>query len=275
MKKKYLFSIFILLVGFSSLFLGSSLGQAALEKSKVIDDAQLFTPTEVQALTEKMQTVAKKTKAPMMIATSYELPQDNPRYAVDRTLGDYVGDNKNGVLFYIDMRNRKIYISTSGNMIHYLTDKRIDRLLDAIYESGMSSGNYYAAATTFIDQTYADFKAGIPDRHYTVDEATGKVTFYKSITFLEGLLATLGALLFSGLFFFSVKRSYQLKKPSYHYHWQENSRLDLTVENDTLVNSFITTRRIPKPQNNTGSSGGGSSTHSSGGGTFGGGSRGF
>lgn len=275
MRKKLLLPLFLFLLSISGLFLGATYVKAAPEKSKVQDEAQLFTPEQIQTLTEKMQATEEKTKATMMIATSYDLDQEDPRYAVDRTLGDYIGNDENGVLFYIDMTGRQIYISTSGNMIHYLTDQRIDNLLDDIYDAGMSSGDYFSAATTFIDGTYENFEKGIPSGHYTVDEATGKITFYKSITFFEGLLATLGALILGSLFFFSVKRNYQLKKPSYHYNWQENSRLDLTAENDTLVNSFITTRRIPKPQNNSGSGGGGSTTHSSGGGTFGGGSRGF
>ena len=46
---------------------------------------------------------------------------------------------------------------------------------------------------------------------------------------------------------------------------------------DRLVNSFVTTRRIPRPPKNNGGGGfgGGTTTHSSGGGTFGGGGRSF
>ena len=38
---------------------------------------------------------------------------------------------------------RKVYISTSGNMIDYMTDARIDDTLDKVMD-GMSQGNYFA-----------------------------------------------------------------------------------------------------------------------------------
>ena len=67
----------------------------------------------------------------------------------------------------------------------------------------------------------------------------------------------------------------------YKFNYLEKSSIDLTQKEDRLVNSFVTTRRIPRPSNNGGGGGGfsggggGSTTHSSGGGTFGGGGRSF
>lgn len=76
-------------------------------------------------------------------------------------------------------------------------------------------------------------------------------------------------------FFVSVRLRYQLKTGTYRYPYRQNAQLDLTERQDQLVNSFVTTRRIPKPSNNNGGGGGGSTTNSSGGGTFGGGGRSF
>ena len=69
----------------------------------------------------------------------------------------------------------------------------------------------------------------------------------------------------------------------YKFNYLEKSSIDLTQKEDRLVNSFVTTRRIPRPSDNSGGGGGGgfsgggggSTTHSSGGGTFGGGGRSF
>ena len=63
----------------------------------------------------------------------------------------------------------------------------------------------------------------------------------------------------------------------YKYPYQEKSSIKLTQKEDRLVNSFVTTRRIPRPPKNNGGGGfgGGTTTHSSGGGTFGGGGRSF
>ena len=40
------------------------------------------------------------------------------------------------------MGQREIYISTSGNMIDYLTDSRIDSILDDVYDQ-MTNAAYY------------------------------------------------------------------------------------------------------------------------------------
>ena len=75
---------------------------------------------------------------------------------------------------------RKIYISTSGNMIDYMTDARIDDTLDKIWDN-MSQGNYFAAAQTFVQETQAFVNKGSWG-HYRVDSETGKITRYKVIT---------------------------------------------------------------------------------------------
>ena len=67
-----------------------------------------------------------------------------------------------------------------------------------------------------------------------------------------------------------------MKGDMYYLEQPYNGIFKLSKKEDRLTNSFITTRRIPKPPANTGGgSGGGSTTHSSGGGTFGGGGRSF
>lgn len=56
---------------------------------------------------------------------------------------------------------RKVYISTSGNMIDYMTDARINDTLDKVMD-GMSQGNYFAAAQTFVQETQAFVNKGVP-----------------------------------------------------------------------------------------------------------------
>ena len=123
----------------------------------------------------------------------------------------------------------------------------------------------------------ADFVAdGVPSGHYRVDEETGKITYYKTISPFEAFIAFLIALVAAIAFFVVIKSRYQLKLGTYKYPYQEKSQVNLTVNENHLTNSFVTTRRIPRNNNSGGVfGGGGSTTSSSGGGTFGGGSRGF
>ena len=117
--------------------------------------------------------------------------------------------------------------------------------------------------------------AGVPGGHYRIDEETGKITYYKTITLLEGFIAFALALVASIAFFVIVKSRYQLKLGTYKYPFRANTQLELTENENRLINSFVTTRRIPRNNTSGGGGGGGSTTNSSGGGTFGGGGRGF
>ncbi|OJG26748.1 hypothetical protein RU98_GL003135 [Enterococcus caccae] len=187
---------------------------------------------------------------------------------------DRIGKNQNGITFYIDMNQRKFIISTSGNMIDYFTDKRIDQTLDDAIAPSMKNGQYFQAAQRFLENTNTYFEQGIPGGHYRVDTETGKITRYKVLTTTEIILAFVAAIVLSGIFFALSISKYQLKFGTYKYPFREKSLLNLTRRNDTLINSFVTSRRIPR-NNSNGGSGGGSSTHSTGGGTFGGGGRSF
>ena len=59
---------------------------------------------------------------------------EEPRDFADNYLRDAVGNDQNGSVLLLDMGQREIYISTSGNMIDYLTDSRIDSILDDVYD---------------------------------------------------------------------------------------------------------------------------------------------
>ncbi|MBO0439719.1 TPM domain-containing protein [Candidatus Enterococcus ikei] len=265
--RKISFSLF----AFIFLLFGFSLNVRAAEDS-VDDQAALFTSEEISQLKNSIAPIEAKAKARVFIVTNNDNNMDSTRFA-DYYMLDRIGKNNNGITFYLDMNQRKFIISTSGNMIDYLTDKRIDQTLDAI-EPDMVAGNYFLAAQSFLEKTSYYFDQGVPGGHYRVDTETGKITRYKSLTTTEIIIAFIAASILSGIFFAVSISKYQLKFGTYKYPFREKSSLNLTRRNDILVNSFVTTRRIPK-NNSSGGGGGGSSTHSSGGGSFGGGGRSF
>ncbi|OJG91645.1 hypothetical protein RV15_GL000529 [Enterococcus silesiacus] len=243
-------------------------------QDSIDDQASLFTLEEVAQLKETIAPIEAKTKARVFIVTNTDNDMDSARFA-DYYMLDRIGKNENGITFYLDMAQRKFIISTSGNMIDYLTDKRIEQSLDAI-EPSMIAGNYFQATQIFLEKTSYYFDQGVSGGHYRVDTETGKITRYKSLTTTEIVIAFVAAIVLSGIFFAVSISKYQLKFGTYKYPFREKSSLNLTRRNDVLVNSFVTTRRIPRNNSSGGGgSGGGSSTHSTGGGTFGGGGRSF
>lgn len=239
----------------------------------ITDEASLFTQKQIQSLEKQVQPLNEKIKGQVFIVTTTSNSEE-PRKFADDYLRNAVGNNNNGSVLLLDMRQRKIYISTSGNMIDYLDDKRINTILDDVYDQ-MTNAAYFEAAQTYLTKASEYVTDGVPGGHYRVDEKTGKITRYKVLTPVELVISIALALILSLVFYFVTVSRYQLKSGTYKYPFREKSTIKLTDKTDRLTNSFVTTRRIPKSPPPGSGGGGGSTTHSSGGGTFGGGGRSF
>lgn len=240
------------------------------------DQTGLFSPEEINRLKEEITPIEKEAKARIFIFTD-ALNEINSQENADNFMLHKIGRSQNGVTFYIDMKQRNFVISTSGNMIDYLNDERIEAMLDVI-EKSMIEGNYMQAAETFLQNVNSYFKEGVPGGHYRIDTETGKITRYKTLTGAKIVTALITAIVLSIIYFVVNIFKYNLKFGKYKYPFKEKSTLQLTIKNDHLINSFITTRQISKNKSGWGGhsgKGGGSSTHSTGGGTFGGGGRKF
>ncbi|EOH97852.1 TPM domain-containing protein [Enterococcus pallens] len=250
----------------------------------VIDEAALFTPEQQTELASLADTLNEKMEGQAFVLTTNSNTED-PQLFANQQLKARVGEDGNGALLLLDMGQRQLYLTYSGNMIDYITDQRRDNILDAV-EEAMRDGNYYQAASSYFTMASEYVDAGIPSNHYRVDGETGEVdgqtsevTEPRSLTETDAITALVVGFIAAIAFFIVVRMRYQLKLGTYRYPYREQSRLELEERQDQLVNSFVTTRRIPKPSkdNNGGGGfgGGGSTTNSSGGGTFGGGGRGF
>ena len=93
----------------------------------VVDDAKLLSQDEINELKVNIENFRENYNMDVVIVTSNDLQGKTPRdYADDYY--DYngygLGDNKSGLLLLIDMDDRKIWISTSGDAIEYFTDNR-------------------------------------------------------------------------------------------------------------------------------------------------------
>lgn len=242
----------------------------------VTDEAALFTEDQIESLDQAVADLNDKIKGEVFILTVNEDDDDPEKYA-DDFLREQIGNDNNGAVLLINMWTRDLYIATSGNMIDYLDDDRLDDILDTVQED-LANGDYYDGAQSFLSKSSAYVTEGVKKGHYRIDRDTGKIIYYKVLTPFEAVIALVLAAMISLIPFFTVKAKYQLKKADYAYAYQENVSLKLSTKEDRLVNSFVRTRRIPKsppPSSGGGGHSGGSTTHSSGGGTFGGGGRKF
>lgn len=245
------------------------------DKSLVVDLADVFNIEEKKSLEQKATALGNQFNMDIVIVTTSDTEGKSSRdYADDYfDYNDYgVGADRDGILFLIDFDNSEAYISTSGNGIRYLTDERIEKVLDDVFDNGLTDGKYYNAADAFLNSTEIFLNEGIPKGQYNAPESREN-----SLTTAEGIIGAVvsGTL---GLGFFSnIKRKYKTKPRARVFEYRNNSIINLGITEDNLINNYVTTRIIPVVSKSSGPSSSGRSTihRSSSGRTHGGGGRKF
>lgn len=228
---------------------------------KIYDYANLITKDEEEVLYNKVQEFINKYDMDMAIVTINSNPKSSSMaYADD--FYDYnnfgKGTNKTGLLFLIDMQNRNMWISTTGDAINIYTDSRINTILDYTYDK-ISNEDYNGCAEQFIDKASYFANKGLTG-------GSKVVTVPKMIC---------NSLIFAGLVTIvficiglATHRKPKKKKEASNYITQP---LKLSNKLDTFLDKHVSKVKIE-----TSSSLGGSSTHSGSSGTsHGGGGRSF
>ncbi len=231
---------------------------ASAEGDLVVDFAQVFDQTQEPVLESQAQSLSDKYNMDVVIVTINDAGGKTAMAFADDYF-DYNGygrgSDRDGVLMLMDFDNREVWISTSGATIDQLTDARIETLLDAIFDNGMTDGDYIGAATAFLDRL-------------------DKILTGNSLSLIEAIISLVASLGLGGLIYGGVRASYKGRAGRPVFAYAKNSLVGFDQATDNLARTFITSRVIPR---NTGGPGsGGSSTHtSSSGRSHGGGGRGF
>ena len=248
---------------------------AGMAESYVFDYAGLMSEDEIAAL--EMQIAAMKEKTGwdiFAVTTDYAEGKSTVAYA-DDFYDERTTEDSDGILVLIDMDNREIYISTCGKAIRYLTDARIERVLDDGFYY-VSNGEYASCLSAMLSTSEYYYDAGIQDNY---DVETGAVSEYRTLTWMEVVPVFFLAVAVGLAIFFGVKKSYSLKGGRYEYPYMKYGKLDLTEHQDQFLRAHTTHHRIQTSSSSGGSSrssSGRSSTHrSSSGRSHGGGGRRF
>lgn len=211
--------------------------------SRVFDAADLLTNEEISKLNNEANALSSTYSLDIIIVTTDDADGKSSRAYADDYYDDHgfgVGSNHDGILFLLDMDNQEVYISASGLGSKYLTDGRKEKVLDIVFESGLSDGDYYGAIQGFLSGTKDYLASGIPAEPIDQEKAANTLT---STEVTASLVA--GALV-SAIFYFSTKASYRMKNPVKPATYKDNSSLALVVEKDILVDTVTTDRVIPK-----------------------------
>lgn len=241
------------------------------DKTTVDDQAGLFSQEEEQKLTDRIVELTTDWNMDFVVVTTEDAEgKTSEEYADDYY--DYNGYAEDGALYLIDLDNGSVWISTAGKMIRYLTDERIDGVIDAGYDN-LKAKNYADGILEMLNETENYLEDGIPSNQYNYDTETGKISRYRSITVYEAMGAAVIALLCGGGSAATVLGSYRLKRKTYRYPYESQAKVHFTRRDDQFRHRSITQRRIPR-EPPSGGGGGQSSVHTSGSGTsHGGGGR--
>jgi len=254
--------------------------------TRVYDRADLFTAAEEQEIANAITAFQQATNMDFVVLTSDESHGDSSQQTVADAFYDNGGfglDNENsGALYYIDMYARQEYISTTGAMIDYMTDERIEQALD-VSNPNLRIGQYAEAALAMIAKVQAFVAAGIPEGQYRYDVITGErlTARHKVLTASEMLLGAVIGLVIGLIFVLIVQARYKLKGSTYRYDYAANASVKMLESRDDYLRTTVTrTRKAPPPGSGGGGrgfgGGGGSGVHMGGGGvSHGGGGRGF
>lgn len=259
---------------------------------RVYDLADLFDEAEESALSEAILDLQDVMDMGVAIVTTEENNGSARTFADDwyETYEIGVGANHDGALFLIDMENGELWISTEGKMIRYLTDERIDQILDDAVEYAYD-GSFYEASMVFLRDLETYYEAGIRSDQYNYDTETGAVNRYHSIQWYEFAIALAVSGVVAGGAVLAVVRDYNMKdsenqlSANFRLSYRKDSEFKL---HNALVDAFLgsyVTRTVIRTNHNRPSGGGShrssagagrSSTHrSSSGRVHGGGGRKF
>lgn len=268
------------------LLLALMLPCAALANNEmVIDDAGLFTVFEIGDMETIIQRIEAEYQMDIAVLTTYDVPSSYSDYVIQDYADTYfeqhgygLGEDEAGLLYMIDMTNRAPCISTSGVMIDYINDDRLETLFNVSYDD-LAVGDYGRAAVAVLQYLERFLEEGRLEGSFRYDAETGQRLsgLYNALTGTEMLIAAAVGLVAALVMFSSVNGTYNLKGSTYRYDASSNASCRFTKDDEQFLRQ--STNVIRHTSNNGGRSGGGgissgrgSSVHrSSGGRSHGGG----
>lgn len=249
---------------------------AMAETQPVVDDASLFTASEIQQMTAIIRRIQETYQMDAVVVTSRAVKEDtwgdgDVSQAFADDYFDYngygLGTDEAGLLYLIDMTNRVPVISTKGVMIDYITDHRLEEMFDNS-ASYLKHGQYGQAAITVLTTLEGFLQEGREEGSFRYDAVTGERLsgLYNKLTKSEAVFSVIVGLGCALLFVFVVSFRYSLKGSTYKYDPAQHCQISWLDRKDRFLRqSIVRTRNEPSGGGGHGGGGGGfgSSVHTS------------
>jgi uncharacterized protein len=227
---------FLLLCGFSR------------EDQKVFDDANLFSSTEINDLQEEVVEMAEQYKLDIIIVTTnHKAGKASVAYADDfydyNNFG-YDHSQGTGILLLIDMEDRTVVISTSGDAIQMFSDRTLEKMKEAITPY-LSKAEYYNASSLFLKKIENVGSSGSVE-----GEKTPLQNFYQN-WWIYLIISLAGSSIITFLIYISHRSSTSIGSRTY----LADNQYQLRKRTDQFTHTTTITRQRETSSN-------GSSTHS-------------
>lgn len=161
--KKIILSLLILF-GFTNM--------VTADETAVYDEANLLQENQIVELENKISSIENEYGIDIVLLTINDAQGKSAQvYAEDYLDALYYDGvvSDDSMILLLDMDNREIYASYTGEAIRYFTDNRQDDILDVIYDY-VADGNYYEMFNQYLSEVDYYLEAGIPSGQYTVYE---------------------------------------------------------------------------------------------------------
>ena len=139
----------------------------------VYDAAGLLTADEISDLNDEIASFMEESGWNVYAVTTDDAQGKSATAYADDFFDEHSTEQEDGVVLLIDMDNREITISTCGIAIRYLTDSRIDNILDAAYAK-ISNGDYNGCMHSMLTGVENYYEKGISEGQYNYDSETGE-----------------------------------------------------------------------------------------------------
>lgn len=197
---------------------------------------------EIKDISTKLKNLSDEKGADFVVVFDdggYDIEQSAKKYYIEHNIGRTEGYD--GVILFIDMYNRNLWMQTAGKSSKMLSQGEVDKILDNIVENGMKDDNLYLTLLNYID--------GIKRYHKL------------EITFFNFLIALIPSALVAGIYIFAVKKSYLYPDSVKIYDTRQDAKAKFATSKDSLISDRTTFIINPKTSSSD-SSGRGSSGRS-------------
>lgn len=231
----------------------------AFQSANVDDQLNLLTEEQVKELQSRIENTSREYNLDVAIVITDNTEGKSSRDFADDyydSKGFGIGEDYSGLLLLINMKDREIWISTTGRAIDVFTDARINWMVDEI-TGLLSEGNYNQACIEFVDQVGNYAAQGVPAGQHRINTDPGTYMdrvmrqIRSPLVYIIPLVIAIIATVLASL---SSKGKVTITNRTY----EEKDSFQLISTKDQFIRETISTVKIPK---NPGGSGGGSSTH--------------